>query len=199
MAKLTPSQRAYIKKRSKYEEPGPDELDEELNIVPFLDIVVNLIMFLLMVTSTIAFYAQVEASLPTYSRGGVGRRSADEQQLNLNVTVTDTGVIVSGAAGKLAPGCETTASGRVMTVPQQNGRYNWEALRACIAKVKREFPDEIKVTVSADPLVEYRNLINAMDAVRAPDEPDPPCERDDDGLWSGDCYFPEVLLSAGVR
>ena len=89
--KLTTQQRQYIRKRSKYEEPGPDELDEELNIVPFLDIVVNLIMFLLIITSTIAFYAQVEASLPTYSRGGVGRRSTEGESLNLNVTVTEEG------------------------------------------------------------------------------------------------------------
>ena len=105
MAKLSPSQRAYIRKRSKYEEPGPDELDEELNIVPFLDIVINLIMFLLMITSSIAFYTQVEASLPSFSRGGVGSRAANENALNLNVTVTENGVIVAGSGGKLAPGC----------------------------------------------------------------------------------------------
>ncbi len=185
MAKLTATQRAYIRKRSKYEEPGPDELDEELNIVPFLDIVVNLIMFLLMVTSTIAFYAQVEASLPSYSRGGVGRRSADDQPLNLTVTVTDRGIIVAGSGGKLAPGCETTGSGEVITVPMNGRDYDWAALRACVAKVKQEFPDETKVTVSADPLVEYRDLIAAMDAVR---------ETDDE-----EELFPEVLLSAGVR
>ena len=129
--KLTAAQRQYIRKRSKYEEPGPDELDEELNIVPFLDIVVNLIMFLLIITSTIAFYAQVEASLPTYSRGGVGRRSTEGESLNLNVTVTEEGVIVSGSGGKLAPGCTQTQPGRVITVPLQGNEYDWPALRAC--------------------------------------------------------------------
>ena len=184
MAKLTASQRAYIKKRTKYEEPGPDELDEELNIVPFLDIVVNLIMFLLMVTSTIAFYAQVEASLPSYSRGGVGRRSA-EPSLNLNVTVTEQGVVVSGSGGKLAPGCEGTATGRVITVPMQGRNYDWAALRQCASIVKREFPDEVRVTVSADPTTQYKHLISAMDAVRETDEQEE--------------LFSEVLLSAGIR
>ena len=183
--KLTTQQRQYIRKRSKYEEPGPDELDEELNIVPFLDIVVNLIMFLLIITSTIAFYAQVEASLPTYSRGGVGRRSTEGESLNLNVTVTQEGVIVSGSGGKLAPGCTQTQPGRVITVPLQGSEYDWPALRACAERVKQEFPDEYKVTVSADLLVEYRHLIRAMDAIRESD--------DEEELFS------EVLLSAGVR
>ena len=51
--------------------------------------------------------------------------------------------------------------------------------------MKREFPDEVRVTVSADPLVEYRHLLAAMDSVRE--------TNDEEEL------FPEVLLSAGVR
>ena len=43
---------------------------------------------------------------------------------------------------------------------------------------------EGQITVSADPLIEYQDLISAMDAVR------------EDGA---DVLFPAVLLSAGVR
>jgi biopolymer transport protein TolR len=185
MAKLTASQRAYIKKRATFHEPGPDEAAGELNIVPFLDIVVNLIMFLLILITTIGFYSQVEASLPSYSRGGVGRRAPEEETLNLNVTVVENGVIVAGTGGKLAPGCESLATGRVVTVPRNGSRYDWAALRACARKLKERFEDETKVTVSADPMVEYQHLLSAMDAVR---------ETDD-----GDVLFDEVLLSAGVR
>jgi len=184
MAQFSPHQRAYIRKRSKYEEPGPEETDDELNIVPFLDIVVNLIMFLLMITSSIAFYSQLEASLPTYSSGGVGRRASDEPQLNLSVFVTTNGITVTGSGGKLAPGCATTSTGDVMTVPKRGGTYDWSGLRECVATVKQEFPNETRVTVSADNLVEYQDLVSAMDAVR---------EKE------GEELFPEVLISAGVR
>lgn len=183
--KLTGSQRAYIKKRSAYHEPGPDDPGGELNIVPFLDIVVNLIMFLLILISTVGFYNQLEASLPSYSRGGVGSRASQEETLNLNVTVTDSGVIVAGTGGKLAPGCESLATGRVVTVPREGNTYDWAALRACAKKLKERFEDETKVTVSADPMVEYQYLLSAMDAVRETDE--------------GDVLFDEVLISAGVR
>ncbi|MEM1417704.1 MAG: biopolymer transporter ExbD [Myxococcota bacterium] len=184
--KLTAAQRAYIKKHTAYHEPGPDEIDDELNIVPFLDIVVNLIMFLLMSISSVAFYAQVEASLPSYSRGGVGSRpNPDERPLNLNLTVVDNGFILAGSGGKLAPGCQETATGSVITVPKTGASYDLAALRTCATRVKAEFPDEVKVTVSADPLIEYQYVVQAMDAVRENDE--------------GETLFDEVLLSAGVR
>ncbi|MEM6955572.1 MAG: biopolymer transporter ExbD [Myxococcota bacterium] len=194
MAELTPAQRAYIRKRSKVHQPGPDELDDELNIVPFLDIVINLIMFLLMVTSSIAFYTQLEASLPTYSGGGVGSRAPQQQSLNLSVFVTTNGITVTGSSGKLQPGCETATTGDVVTVPMENGRYNWSALTDCVERVKR-FADENnldylnndgrgQITISADPLVQYQDVLWAMDAVRAK---------------GTDELFPAVLLSAGVR
>jgi biopolymer transport protein ExbD len=139
-ARLTPRQRAYVRKRTSVPDLDPSELSEELNIVPFLDIVVNIIMFLLMTLTTIAFFSQVEAALPEYRKGGIGKRAAEDEALNLNVTVTREGVVVSGSGGKLARGCATTAPGKVITVPAGMN--------------------------SADPEVPYEDLIAAMDAVR---------------------------------
>lgn len=185
MAKFTPAQRQYIRKRTKVHDPDPSEMAGELNIVPFLDITVNLIMFLLMLVASIAFYAQLESRLPEYRAGGVGRRSAEpKEQLNLNVTITDNGFIVAGSGGKLAPGCANTGGGRVVTVPKNGKGYDWTGLTACVARVKEQFPEEEQVTLSADPLIEFQHLVDAMDAVRSH-------ERGP--------LFPEVLLSAGVR
>ena len=122
--------------------------------------------------------------LPGYNRG-VGKRAADKKAaLNLNLTVTSAGIIVSGSNGKLAPGCQTTASGRVITVPRSGKSYNWKALSDCVSLVKREFPDEDQVIVSADPLIEYQHIVAAMDSVRSYEDKE---------------LFPNVLLSAGVR
>jgi biopolymer transport protein TolR len=182
--RLTPRQRAYVRKRTTLPDPDPSELDEELNIVPFLDIVVNIIMFLLMTLTTVAFFSQVEAALPQYRTGGIGKRAAENEALNLNVTVTRAGVIVSGSGGKLARGCTTTAPGKVITVPAgMNGDHDWTGLTNCVRRVKDQFEDETRVTLSADPEVPYDHLISAMDAVRG--------ENDE--------LFPDVLLSAGVR
>ena len=73
-----------------------------------------------------------------------------------------------------------------MTVPKVGGRYNWDALTECVARIKSDanFADEHQVTVSADPNVQYEHVIAALDALRS---------KGDDEL------FPDVMLSAGVR
>lgn len=204
MPKLTPRQRAYVRKRTAYHDPDPSEEMGELNIVPFLDIVVNLIIFLLATVEAVLAIAQIETHLPTLGRR-VGRAQLDsnETSLNLSVTVTTNGVIVSGSGGKLAPGCTQVQSGRVVTVPATNGDLVWAtegtdennnpthnpgptaaALTECLTIIKREWPDETRVILSADPEVEFEDLIGAMDAMRGRG-PDP--------------LFPDVMLSAGVR
>lgn len=199
MPHLTPAQRQYIRKRTKVEDLDPSEMAGELNIIPFLDIVVNLIMFLLMTTTVVLAVVQIDTELPEYRRGVGGRGASPEQTLNLNVTIAEDGIIVAGSGGKLAPGCATTQTGRVITVPkrmqpvlteygeptgEQAMQYDWDALTQCAARVKQEYPDERQVTISADPLVQYEHLVGAMDALR------------NDGTEE---LFPEVLLSGGVR
>jgi len=183
MAKFTPRQRAYIRKRTKDVSTDPSEMVGELNIVPFLDIVVNLIMFLLATTEAVLLISQIESDLPKIARGR--SNSADvATPLNLNVTVTDGGVIVSGSGGKLAPGCSTIEQSRSVTVPKKGTGYDWTGLTECVARVKQQYKDEHAVTVSADPQVAYEYVVAAMDAVRS---------RGKDPL------FPDVLISVGIR
>lgn len=183
---LTPRQVAYIRKRTRHHDPDPSEVAGELNIVPFLDIVVNLILFLLATTAQVLIVAELDAHLPTLSPGR--RASGSSQQtntLNLSVTIVDNGVIVAGSGGKLAPGCERMQAGHVITVPRQrDGTYLWNELTSCVERVHRQFPEETQVILSADPNIEYEHLIHAMDALRT------------DGT---NVLFPDVMLSAGVR
>jgi biopolymer transport protein TolR len=183
MPKFTPRQRAYIRKRTKATNVDPSEVVGELNIVPFLDIVVNLIMFLLATTEAVLLISQIESDLPKIARGR--SRGADvATPLNLNVTVTEGGVIVSGSGGKLAPGCNTIDQGRALTVPKKGKDYDWHGLTDCVARVKQQYAEEHTVTVSADPQVQYEYVVAAMDAVRTKGK---------------DPLFPDVLISVGVR
>jgi len=204
MPKLTPRQRSYIRKRTAHRDLDPSEEMGELNIVPFLDIVINLIIFLLATTEAVLAIAQIDAQLPSLGRRA-GRQQLEDGQssLNLSVTVTSNGIIVSGSGGKLAPGCRQTQPGRVITVPASNGDLVWSIegtdennnptheqgatarlLAECLTLVKSEWPDETRVILSADPEVEFEDLVGAMDAMRGTG-PEP--------------LFPDVLLSAGVR
>lgn len=185
MPEFTPVQRAYIRKRTAVHEPDPSEVAGELNIIPFLDVVVNIIMFLLATSLTITYF-QIQSNLPEYKRGVGGRSSApEEKKLNLSVTLTNEGIIVAGSGGKLAPGCTTTAGGRVMTVDIRGKQgYDYAALTTCLENVKKQFPDETEVIVTADPLIPYEHLVAAMDAVSKKGDTD---------------LFPDILISAGVR
>lgn len=182
MAELSPAQRAYIRKRTKVHELDPSEVMDELNIVPFLDIVVNLIVFLLMSLATVAYFNQIVAELP--SRGGGGGRGA-APTLNFTVYVLPTGVSLSGSTGFLRPDCQTTGTGRTVTVPVRGpNQYDWARVTQCAAMVKARFPDEMRVTITPDPNLEFQHLVSAMDAVRA------------NGTES---LFPQILISGGVR
>ncbi|MCC6877120.1 MAG: biopolymer transporter ExbD [Sandaracinaceae bacterium] len=182
--RLSPTQRVYVRKRTVHHELDPSEASGELNIVPFLDIVVNIIMFLLATTQAVLAIAQLDAQLPTLGRRAGGATDTPSSTLNLSVTLTRNGIIVSGSGGKLAPGCAEMQSGRVITVPMRNNRFDWEGLTTCARRVKSEFQDEDKVILSADPEIEFEHVVAAMDAMRA---------------HGTEELFPNVLLSAGVR
>jgi len=181
--KLSPVQRAFVRKKTTVHEPDPSEVAGELNIVPFLDIVVNLILFLLATTAAVLMIAEIDAQLPSGSRMG-GRGASNSESLNLSVTIAERGVIVAGSGGKLAPGCENTMGGRVVTVAKLGSEYDWKGLTECVARVKREYPEETQVIIQADPVIQYEHVVAAMDAVR---------NKGKDEL------FPDLMLSAGVR
>ena len=183
--RFSPRQRAYIRKRGTAREVDASEVVGELNIIPFLDIVVNLIMFLLITSEFMLLISQIESDSPKLesSRGQGGDIGTP---LNLNVTVTDGGVLVSGSGGKLAPGCESLdkSGSRAITVPRIGAAYDWRGLTACALRVKSQFADETTVTVSADPQIEYEHIVAAMDAVRRSEQQE---------------LFPQVRVSVGIR
>lgn len=184
--KLSPRQRSYIRKRATAGQLDPSEVVGELNIIPFLDIVVNLIMFLLATSEFVLLISQIESDLPRIARGRSKSQDSVATPLNLNVTVTDAGVLVSGSGGKLAPGCTSLdpTGSRAVTVPRKGKDFDWPGLTTCVAKVKSQFQDEDTVTISADPQIQFENVVAAMDAVR---------EQGDNEL------FPRVMVSVGVR
>jgi biopolymer transport protein TolR len=184
--KFSSRQRSYIRKRAHAGDLDPSEIVGELNIIPFLDIVVNLIMFLLATAEFVLLISQIQSDLPQIARGRSKTTNEIQTPLNLNVTVTDMGVLVSGAGGKLAPGCTTIdpAGSRAVTVVRKGKDYDWPGLSECAAKIKSQFADEDTVTVSADPQIQYEYVVAAMDAVRG---------KSDQEL------FPKVMVSVGVR
>ena len=167
---LSPAQRSKIRRLSQPHEHDPSEAGGELNIVPFLDIIMNVLMFVL-ATIPAVFTVTVEVNPPNI--GGGATRAKEKQSLNLSLLIVGDGVTLKAAGGNIGPGCEPGAG---ITIPKANGDYDWPSLKACAKKLKdssADFKDETEVKILADPGTAYQIIINAMDALRDTPEGEP--------------------------
>lgn len=176
--------RVRAKMRKMVENHEEEEMENgELNLVPFLDIVVNVIMFLMMTTTFAAAMANINVSAPTVS--GVapsGEKPVEEKQdLNLTVSISDKGYTIAASGAVLY---ENDIPGRVPTIPKSGPNYNQAGLTAKMKQIKDQFQDETKVIINANPEITYETVVAAMDAIRS------------DGAKS---LFPDVVLAAGVQ
>jgi len=127
--------------------PVPSETESELNIVPFLDIVVNLMLFLLATSAATMTLADIDTSLPGTCRGA---RCARTESMQLSATITERGFVVTSRDGGL---CDLDG-------------HDLEALGRCLDRVHQRFPEERAMVLGADPMIPYDTVVGAMDAIR---------------------------------
>jgi len=163
--KLSTAQVAKIRRLSQPRELAPDEEGGELNIVPFLDIIVNILIFVL-ATVAVTFTATIETQPPASGGSGV-RKEIESKALNLTVLVVNDGFSIKAAGGNVAAGCEGVGPG--LAIPFRNGAYDYDGLMDCATKLKQsssDFADETQVYISANPGTDYQTLISTIDALR---------------------------------
>jgi biopolymer transport protein TolR len=168
--KLSAAQRSKIRRLSAPKEHAPDEAGGELNIVPFLDIIMNVLMFVL-ATVSVTFTATIDTFPP---RAGAGARAPTTPTLGLTILVVPDGFSMKARGGNVAPGCADTGPG--IAIPKKDNDYDYTALKACAAKLKGaapEFKEEMGVTVIANPPIPYQVVISTMDAVRNDEQGQP--------------------------
>jgi biopolymer transport protein TolR len=164
MEALSAAQRGKIRRLSQPRELGPDETGGELNIVPYLDIIVNILIFVL-ATIAVTFTASIETTPPSSKGGGV--RAIESEALNLTVLIVNEGFSIKASGGNVAPGCEGLGVG--IAVPKKGSDYDYERLTDCAARLKNtsdKFKNENQVFITANPGTEYQILINTIDALR---------------------------------
>jgi len=162
---LSASQRSKIRRLSQPKELTADEEGGELNIVPFLDIVMNILIFVL-ATVAVTFTATIDTSPPASKSAGV-RTEIPSQALNLSVLIATEGFSLKASGGNIAPGCNEVGAG--LAVPKVNGNYDFSTLKTCAAHLKgsnSEFADETAATISANPGVDFQTVVGVMDALR---------------------------------
>lgn len=156
--------------------PKEEEETGELNIVPYLDIMMNLIMFMLLSMTGLVSYGILNVAAPKYAPPSASASQSDSEndkpKLLLTVLVSEKGFFVAGT-GAVLPGSEPDAAPQGEgtegnpTVPKNaKGDYDYAGLTARMLEIKKAFPEESKVILGADPKIPYDVLIKTMDAVR---------------------------------
>jgi len=176
---------AFFYSRRKLKVRDERELGE-LNIVPYLDILMNLIMFMLLSITGLAAFGILNVSAPSYGGAAAAPDEGDKPKLLLSVLVSKKGFYVAGAGGVLGPQTGSVNPAEVPpTLPKKgDGSYDYAGLTAQLLGVKKEFPTETKVIIGAEADIPYEVLVGTMDAVRE----SPPPDRK--------VLFPDVTLGA---
>jgi biopolymer transport protein TolR len=143
--------------------PREEEEAGELNIVPYLDILMNLILFMLLSITGLASFGILNVSAPNYGgpSAGVQPENPDQPKLTLSVLISKQGLFINSENAILGEG------GNTPTIPlKADGAYDYDALGAKMLEIKQAFPNETKVVIGADADVPYEVLIATMDACR---------------------------------
>jgi biopolymer transport protein TolR len=162
---LSPAQRSRIRRLSQPREPAPGDEAGELNIIPYLDIIMNIIVFVI-ATISVVFVTTVDTTPPS-AGGGKGTRMKSKA-LNLTALITSDGISLKTSSGNISTGCTSIGAG--VTVPKTDGgSYDYQELTRCARELKKQnerFAEETQVTITANPDVAYQVIISTMDAVR---------------------------------
>lgn len=174
-ASYTHADFTYVRRKRKLPE---EQHHGELNIVPYLDILVNLIMFLLVTQATLVSLGLVDVTAPSYSSPvvleGQQQPKPGEEQLRLTIGIAAEGFFIAAKGGVL-PG-EVQGTGEVTpdgverhepTVPKKaDGSYDYPALTFKLRSIKTAFPNAAAVYVAADDSIPYEILVKTLDASR---------------------------------
>jgi biopolymer transport protein TolR len=169
-----------------------DEETGELNIVPYLDVVVNLVMFMLLSMTGLISLGVLNVSAPKI--GGEAGASASQAQsgpkLLLTVAIGKQGFYIAGAGGVLGAEGNAADLTRPPTIPlKADGKYDYPELTRQLRSIKDKFPEETQVILSADGEVIYDILVQTMDACREQ------LEKQPDGHSERKPLFYDVSLS----
>jgi hypothetical protein len=185
--------------------PEPDAPIGEANVLPVLNIMFLLIPALLLAME-VASMAAVAVNPPKFCGDcGASSDAPNKQPLNLTVHVLAEGFRVSAAgqqhgaeAGRERDSSQPSIMLAKPSAPASDyARYDYAALEALAHDYKREYPDEVRVKVSAEGDIPAQVLISTLDALRGFD-----CKLGQPSTAAAipeQCLFIEPVIVAGGR
>jgi len=132
---------------------------EELNLVPYLDIMVNLIMFLITITAYIVEMRQSTVLAPGGDSGPCqGADCNKETKPFLTITVLNQGFALLSSKPDQIPAWQAD---------KVNGDYPYGQLQKTLREYKENYPNLAEnLIIAADNKVPYKVVMTTMDAAR---------------------------------
>lgn len=129
---------------------GKKSLNADLNLVPFIDLLVCCICFLL-ITAVWTQMARIKVS--QNKKGSAAEKKEDtppEMKVKVTVLIGDDGYTVTAGAERLV-------------IPKKGDSYDTEKLAERLREIKTRLPNKDDLTMAVEDGIKYRLLIEAMD------------------------------------
>src|SRR5688572_4444905 len=135
---------------------GKKELNAELNLVPYIDLLTCMVSFLL-ITAVWTQLARLNANQK--GQGQAGEETPPEVQENIVVVVNQEGF-------NLVVGQDQ------VPIVKKGDQYDFEKLGVELKKVKTAKPDKNDVKVASEDQIKFETLVRTMDMVLSSQFPD---------------------------
>jgi len=128
--------------------------DEEINIVPVMNLFMILIPFLLL-TATFVKLAIIDLALPTLDGSEIVSGEPQIEDLTVMVIAIDTKGFTIKTSDKSYP-----------LIPMRTGEYDYQELSRQLTEIKRLFPRLEDVVISPTSEVRYQIIVKVLDYCR---------------------------------
>jgi len=137
---------------------GKKNVNVELNLVPFIDLLTCLICFLLMT----AVWVEVgRISITQAGQGAPTETTLERDQFNLVLTITPQGFLLTGNGQPLEGG----------DILKRDNQYDFEKLGVKLKEVHGMFADKSDIVVMSEDAIKYQDLVDTLDVCLANDFP----------------------------
>ena len=173
----------------RHRHEGGDDEPLDLDVTPFLNVMFMLILSTLALTAWTQL-AMLNVQAPQIGGGDGEGEKPPSSQLNLTLFILKDGFNIGGVNGTLdgasegRPGQTLLPKINITQAGKTTTTYDFTGLQKRLIDIKKTFPTEASMIISADGDVPYDAVVQAMDAARKSSD--------------GKLLFPAVAFAAGV-